>query len=98
MLRILLPTSQEHPCFILEGRLAGPWVKEFIRVTDHLEPETNAVIDIENVIYVDSLGEETLLWLNRMGAAFIAENVYGKDLCKRLHLRRISARRTTKQP
>jgi len=67
--------------------LAGLWAKEFIRVTSHLCPGTVAVFDIENVSYIDSLGEKTLLWLNRLGAAFIAENVYGKDLCKRLRLR-----------
>ena len=77
---------------MLEGRLAGLWVKELICVTSHLGPGTAAVFDIENVFYVDSLGEGTLLWLNRLGAAFIAENAYGKNLCKRLRLR---LRRTT---
>jgi hypothetical protein len=74
--------------FILEGRLSGEWVKELIRVTHELGPRTASVFDIEEVSYVDSLGEETLLWLNRLGAKFIAENVYGKYLCQRLHLNR----------
>jgi len=63
-------------------------VKELIRVTHELGPRTTSVFDIEEVSYVDPLGEETLLWLNGRGATFIAENVYGKDLCRRLHLRR----------
>lgn len=88
MLRITLPTCEDHPEFLLEGKLAGLWVKELIRVTGHLGPGTTAVFDLENVIYVDSLGEETLLWLNRLGAGFIVENVYGRNLCKRLRLRR----------
>jgi hypothetical protein len=49
MLRITLPTSEEHPVFILEGKLAGLWVKEFIRVTSHLGPGTTAVFDITAV-------------------------------------------------
>jgi hypothetical protein len=97
MLRITLPTY-EVPIFFLEGRLAGLWVTELIRVTNQLGPGTTAVFDIENVIYVDSLGEDTLLWLNRLGAAFIAENVYGRDLCKRLHLRRTTKDKATNQP
>ncbi|MDR3727619.1 MAG: hypothetical protein P4K86_11315 [Terracidiphilus sp.] len=98
MLRITLPTREECPIFILEGKLAGLWVREFIRVTGHLCPGTTAVFDIENVFYVDSLGEETLRWLNRLGAAFIAENVYGRDLCKRLRLHRTTENRATNQP
>jgi hypothetical protein len=95
MLRITLPTCEEHPVYFLEGRLAGLWTKEFIRVTNQLGPGTTAVFDIENVFYVDSLGEETLLWLNRLGAAFIVENVYGQSLCKRLHLRRMANTQAT---
>lgn len=88
MLRISLPTREDSPLYVLEGKLAGLWAKELIRVTRQLGPGTTAIFDLENVIYVDSLGENTLLWLNRLGATFIAENVYGKDLCRRLHLHR----------
>jgi len=88
MLRITLPSSEDHPVFVLEGKLSGLWVKELIRVTRLLGPRTNSVFDIEGVSYVDSLGEKTLLWLNSLGAVFAAENVYGKDLCRRLHLHR----------
>lgn len=91
MLRITLPTRENDSLFILEGRLAGDWVKELIRVTRDLGPRTTSVFNIEDVFYVDPLGEETLLWLNRLGATFIAENVYGKDLCRRLHLRSTTA-------
>jgi hypothetical protein len=88
VLRITLPIRKDPSVFVLEGRLAGLWVKELIRVTQQLGPRTESVFDIESVSYVDSLGEEALLWLNKLGAAFIAENVYGKDLCRRLHLHR----------
>jgi len=88
MLRITLPSREDHPVFVLEGKLSGLWVKELIRVTRQLGRGTNTVFDIEGVSYVDSLGEKTLLWLNSLGAVFTAENVYGKDLCRRLHLRR----------
>jgi hypothetical protein len=66
-------------------------VKELIRVTCDLGPRTTSVFDIEEVFYVDPLGEETLCWLNRLGATFITETAYGKDLCERLGLRRASS-------
>lgn len=97
MLRITLPTREDPPVFVLEGRLAGLWVKELIRVTRDLGPRTTSVFDIEDVIYVDSLGEETLLWLSRLGATFITMNAYGKDLCRRLHLRRTTLARSGAQ-
>lgn len=91
MLRITLPTRDDiRPVFILEGRLAGEWVKELIRVTREIGPGTNWVFDLEDLFYVDPLGEETLCWLNRLGATFITETAYGKDLCERLGLRRAS--------
>jgi hypothetical protein len=72
--------------FVLEGRLAGDWVEELLRVTACLCPGTNSVFDIEHVFYVDSLGERALQWLNHLGASFVAQNAYGVDLCERLHL------------
>jgi len=69
----------------------GDWVKELMRVTRDLKPGTQSIFDIEEVSYVDMLGEEALRWLNRMGATFIAWNAYGKDVCHRLHLRRATA-------
>ncbi len=69
----------------------GLWVEELLRVTRDLGPRTNCVFDIDEVFYVDSLGEQALLWLNRLGATFVAETLYGKDLCQRLKLHRVTA-------
>ena len=76
--------------FILEGRLAGLWVKELLHVTRDIGPNTNCVFDIEDVAYVDQPGEEALKRLNQSGATFLVKSVYGKDLCERLHLHRPS--------
>ena len=91
MLRIILPTSDDPPVFILEGKLAGDWAKELIRVTQDIGPGTNCVFDLEEVYHVDPLGEETLRWLNRLGARFTTNTAYGKYLCQRLHLHRVPA-------
>jgi hypothetical protein len=91
VLRITTPTREDAPKFILEGRLAGEWVQELLRVTRKLCPGTKSVFDIEDVFFVDSLGEKALQWLNRLGATFVAQNAYGVNLCERLHLRRSTA-------
>ncbi len=91
VLRITLPTRDDPPVFVLEGRLAGDWAKELMRVTRDLGPRTTSVFNLEEVYYVDPLGEETLLWLNRLGARFITNTAYGKYLCRRLHLHRTPA-------
>jgi hypothetical protein len=62
-----------------------------MRVTRDLGPRTTCVFDLEDVYYVDPLGEETLLWLNRLGARFITNTAYGKYLCQSLHLHRAPA-------
>jgi hypothetical protein len=94
VLKITLPSCEDDPLFILEGRLTGEWAKELLRVTRELGPRTTSIFDIEEVSYVDQLGEETLRWLNRLGATFVTRTAYGKDLCRRLHLRHAAAARS----
>jgi hypothetical protein len=91
VLRITIPTRADCPVYVLEGRLAGDWVQELLRISCKLCPGTNTVFDIEHVFYVDSLGGKALQWLNRLGSKFVARNAYGVDLCERLHLHRLIA-------
>lgn len=91
MLRITLPTTDNPPVFILEGRLAGLWAKEFLRITRDVGPRTHAIFDIREVSYVDRLGEESLCWLSGLGARFVADTAYCRDLCERLHLHCVNA-------
>ena len=91
MLRITITKCKDRPLYVLEGRLAGEWVEEVVWVTRGLSPGSRAVIDIEQLHYVDPLGEKALHWLNRMGAGFVARNAYGVDLCERLELHRLTA-------
>lgn len=98
VLRITLPKPGDNPrVFLLEGRLAGEWAKELLGVVREIRPGIRCVFDLENVFYVDSLGEEILRSLNRLGAAFLTETAYGKDLCERLDLRRVDVTRPDAQ-
>lgn len=88
MLRITLPTNEETPVYVLEGRLVGIGVDELLRVTREIGPNTNCLFNLEDVLYVDQLGEKVLRRFNRLGARFVTNTAYGKNLCERLHLRR----------
>lgn len=87
----MVPTREDCPVYVLEGRLAGNWVQELLQISCKLFPGTKTAFDIEHVSYVDSVGEKALQWLNRLGATFVARNAYGVDLCERLHLHRLDA-------
>ncbi len=91
MLRITLPTASHSGLFILEGRLTGLWVKEFLRVARGTNQGFGNIFDLQEVFYVDSEGEEALQLLSRRGARFITESAYGKDLCHRLKLERVGS-------
>jgi hypothetical protein len=93
MLRITLPTASHSGLFILEGRLTGLWAKELLRVARAANQSSGNIFDLREVFYVDSEGEETLRWLGSRGAKFITESAYGKDLCNRLKLERLTVSR-----
>jgi hypothetical protein len=91
MLRITLPSTNGLGIFVLEGRLAGLWAQELTRVAREANQGPGAIFDLQEVFYVDSTGEDALRMLSRVGARFITDSAYGKDLCKRLRLLRIAA-------
>lgn len=90
MLRITLPTASHSGLFILEGRLTGLWVKELLRVARGINQACGSIFDLQEVFYVDSEGENALRLLSGRGAKFITDSAYGKDLCHRLKLRRVT--------
>jgi hypothetical protein len=54
------------------------------------------IVDLTEVSYIDSVGEQLLKWLASVGALFVAGNVYAIAVCDRLGLspvQRISERR-----
>jgi hypothetical protein len=91
MLRITLPSANGPGIVVLEGRLAGLWAQELLRVVREANQGPGTVFDLQEVFYVDSSGEETLRILSRVGAKFLTDSAYGKDLCKRLKLHRIAS-------
>jgi hypothetical protein len=70
----------------LEGRFAGEWAKQAKSLITEGSIPAKLVIDLSEVSYVDSVGEQVLIWFGSIGALFVAETSYTRDVCERLHL------------
>lgn len=90
MLRITVPSSSNGGVFIVQGRLTGLWAKELLRLTRTKNQGYGHTFDFQKVIIVDSSGEKILRLLAERGARFITDSAYGKDLCNRLRLHRVT--------
>ena len=85
-----MPDPGQHPpVYVLEGKLTRLCVNELMRCVRATGVSKDAFFDLESVTYVDALGEEALCWVSHMGASFVADSVYGRELCKRLGLRSV---------
>jgi ABC-type transporter Mla MlaB component len=84
------------PTLKMEGKLAGDWAEQARDlVTKDLVPK-GLVVDLTEVSYVDSAGEQLLKWLASVGAVFVAGSVYAFAVCDRLRLppvKRLAERR-----
>lgn len=83
MLRITIHDSPGEFRLRLEGRLAGPWVRELelcwqtARSTLHHRAVT---VDLRDVDFVDHAGERLLADLHQHGAKFLAGSAMTKHL------------------
>ena len=70
----------------LEGRLVGEWAQQVKSLVAKEALPKSLLVDLTEVTYVDSIGEQVLIWLCSLHSVFAAETCYGRDLCERLHL------------
>jgi len=86
MFRAEIQWLASGPTLKLEGKLVADWAEQARRlVTKDVLPE-GLIVDLTEVSYVDSVGEQFLKWLAGVGAVFIAGSVYAFVLCDRLRL------------
>jgi anti-anti-sigma regulatory factor len=75
MLRI---TVHDHPrtlTFQLEGRLAGPWVRELEECWQSTlagQRKPSLRVDLTEVTFIDAAGQACLAAMHRQGAEFVA--------------------------
>jgi hypothetical protein len=62
-LKITIQNDESQMSMTLEGRVAGPWIAELRRVWVETAPQLDGKtlsIDLQNVIYADTLGKQVL--------------------------------------
>ena len=86
MFRAQIQWLASGPTMKLEGRLVADWAEQArCLVTEEVLPK-GLIVDLTEVSYVDSAGEQLLKWLASVGAVFVAGSVYAFAVCDRLRL------------
>ena len=87
MLRIETLDSSLGVRLKFEGRFAGDDAQNTRALLTRCPNGMALVVDLTEVTFVDSVGEEVLSFFGQFGAQFIAETSYALDVCERLDLR-----------
>jgi hypothetical protein len=74
------------PVLKMEGRLVGDWAKQALSLVARCSVPKGLIVDLTDVTYVDSVGEQVLNWFSSVGAVFVARNVYAAGVCETLNL------------
>jgi len=77
----------------LEGRFTGKGAEEVRTLVTRCDSKLELVVDLTEVMFIDAIGEELLLFVKRLGAQFVAETSYSRDVCERLQLPLVSAQK-----
>jgi hypothetical protein len=86
MLRVEIYESVNILSMRLEGRFTGNDAESTRNLTTRSREGIRLVVDLTDVTFIDSVGEEVLSFFGRSGAEFAASTSYTLDVCDRLHL------------
>ena len=83
MLRITVHDKPQALTFQLEGRLAGPWLRELEECWKNtLAHPCKSIlrVDLAGVTFIDDAGKACLAAMHRQGAEFVAADCLTKDI------------------
>jgi anti-anti-sigma regulatory factor len=86
MLRVELRNATNTLTLRMEGRLVGTFAEEVRKLVARSNIPRKLVVDVSEVTFVDTVGEQVLAWLGRIGAEFVAESSYPRHVCEGLNL------------
>jgi hypothetical protein len=86
MLRVEIRDSAISLSLKLEGRFTGDDAENTRTLIRRCHEGRRLVIDLTDVTFIDSVGEEVLLFFAGFGAEFAASTSYTFDVCERLQL------------
>jgi hypothetical protein len=78
----------------LEGRFTSQGAEEVRTLVTRCDGKLVLLVDLTDVMFIDAIGEEVLLFVKRLGAQFVAETAYSRDVCERLQLPFIDKRKS----
>lgn len=87
MLRVEIQDTENSLILTLEGRFTDGAAENARSLMTRCREGMRLIIDLTEVTFVDSTGEEALSFFGRFGAEFVAQTSYALDICERLHLR-----------
>ena len=87
MLRVQIQDCANGFTLKLEGRFTGDDAENTRILITRSRDGIRFVLDLTDVTFIDSVGEEVLSFFGRFGTEFVAPTSYTLDACERLHLR-----------
>lgn len=87
MLRVEIHDSANSVQVKFEGRFIGDDAQNTRALLTSCREGITLVVDLTEVTFIDSVGEDVLSFFGRFGAEFVAETSYALDVCERLRLR-----------
>lgn len=87
MLRVDIRDSANVLSLKLEGRFTSTDAENTRTLMARCHDGVSLIVDLTEVTFIDSVGEEVLSFFGVFGAEFVAQTSYTLDICERLHLR-----------
>jgi hypothetical protein len=87
MLRVEIQDTENSLILALEGRFTDGAAENTRTLVTRCREGMRLIVDLTEVTFVDSAGEEVLSFFGCFGAEFTAQTSYALDICERLHLR-----------
>ena len=97
MLRVETEELEGNLICRLEGRFTSQGAEEVRTLLTRSDGKLELVVDLTDVMFIDAIGEEVLLFVKRLGAQFVAETSYSRDVCERLQLPFVDKRKSNMQ-
>lgn len=86
MLRIETQEIDDALICRLEGRLTGEGAEQLRSLVTRCGSNSELVVDLTEVMFIDAVGENVLSFTKKLGAEFVADTAYSLDICERLQL------------
>lgn len=86
MLRVGTQESDGALMCRLEGRFTGEGAEHVRQLFTRCDSKLEPVVDLTEVMFIDSVGEDVLSFVKKLGGVFVAETSYARDICERLQL------------